>query len=74
MSKSSNRKLVLWSLFLFNAAVAFVVGIGGAHLHVDGHVLSEAQRYLTSAGMGVVALGAGAGLVLRREKPAGAHR
>jgi hypothetical protein len=43
---------VLWFLFLVNTAVAI-----GLHGH---------QRLMTSAGMGVVALGAGASLVLRR--------
>jgi hypothetical protein len=46
---------VLWVLFLFNLVVAVAAGFG-----LDG-----TQQILTSAGMGVVALGAGAGLVLR---------
>jgi hypothetical protein len=46
---------VLWFLFLFNLVVAVAAGFG-----LDG-----TQQILTSAGMGVVALGAGAGLVLR---------
>jgi hypothetical protein len=47
---------VLWFLFLFNLVVAVAAGVG-----LDG-----TQQMMTSAGMGVVALGAGAGLVMRR--------
>jgi len=47
---------VLWFLFLFNLVVAAAAGVG-----LDG-----TQQLMTSAGMVVVALGAGAGLVLRR--------
>lgn len=47
---------VLWFLFLFNLAVAIAAGI----------VFDGSQRLMTSAGMGAVAFGAGAGLVLRR--------
>ena len=49
---------VLWFLFLFNLAVAAGVAAG---VGPDGP-----QQLLTSAGMGAVALGAGAGLVRRR--------
>ena len=51
---------VLWFLFLFNLVVAVSAGFG-----LDG-----TQQIMTSAGMGVVALGAGAGLVLRRANSA----
>jgi hypothetical protein len=47
---------VLWFLFLFNLVVALAAGVG-----LDG-----TQQITTSAGTGVVALGAGAGLVQRR--------
>ncbi|MER5435171.1 hypothetical protein [Streptomyces sp. NPDC002588] len=49
---------VLWFLFLFNLAVAAV-----APFAVDG-----TQGLLTSAGMGVVALGAGSGLLRSRSR------
>jgi hypothetical protein len=70
MSAPRNRKPVLWFLFLFNLAVALVVGIGGSHLHLHGHTLHNSQQIMTSVGMGVVALGAGAALFLRRPKRA----
>jgi len=50
----------LWFLFPFNLVVAVAAGFG-----LDG-----TQQIMTSAGMGVVALGAGAGLVLRRANSA----
>lgn len=58
---------VLWFLFLFNLAVALAAGAAGNHLHVHGHTVHGAQ---IAAGMGVVALGAGAALFLRRGKRA----
>ena len=67
--KESRRKSlvpprpVLWFLFLFNLAVAVAAGAAGSHLHVHGHTVNGAQL---AAGMGVVALGAGAALFLRR--------
>ena len=70
MSALLNRKPVLWSLFLFNAAVAIAVGAAGSHLHVHGHSLHGSQQATTAAGMGIVALGAGAALFLRRPKRA----
>ena len=51
---------VLWFLFLFNLVVAAAAGFA----------LHGTQQTTTSAGMGVVALGAGAGLVKRRATPA----
>jgi len=61
---------VLWFLFLFNASVALAVGIGGHHLHIHihghGHALHGSQQIMTSVGMGIVALGAGAALLLKR--------
>ncbi len=56
-------KPALWFLFLFNLAVAVAAGAAGNHLHVHGHTVHGAQ---IAAGMGVVALGAGAALFLRR--------
>jgi len=72
MSALLNRKPVLWFLFLFNAAVAIAVGAAGSHLHLHlhGHTLHGSQQLTTAAGMGIVALGAGAALFLRRAKPA----
>jgi hypothetical protein len=57
---------VLWFLFLFNAAVAVAVLVAGHHLHLQGHTLHGSQQAMTAAGMGIVALGAGAGLLRRR--------
>ena len=65
-----NRTPVLWFLFLFNAAVAIAAGAAGSHLHVHGHSLHGSQQVTTAAGMGIVALGAGAALFLRRPKRA----
>jgi hypothetical protein len=70
MSALLNRKPVLWFLFLFNAAVAIAVAAVGSHLHVHGHSLHGSQQITTAAGMGIVALGAGAALFLRRPKRA----
>ena len=47
---------VLWFLFLFNLVVAVAAAFG----------LHGTQQITTSAGMGVVAIGAGIGLVQRR--------
>jgi hypothetical protein len=68
MSALLNRKPVLWFMFLFNVAIAVAAGAGGGHLH--GHSLHGSQQVMTAAGMGVVALGAGAALFLRRPKRA----
>jgi hypothetical protein len=57
---------VLWFLFLFNAAVAVAIGVAGSHLHVHGQTLHGTQQITTAAGMGIVALGAGIGLLRRR--------
>jgi len=57
---------VLWFLFLFNAAVAVAIGVAGHHLHIHGQTLHGAQQIATAAGMGIVALGAGIGLLRRR--------
>lgn len=64
MSALLNRTPVLWFLFLFNLAVA--VGVVGGHLQIHGHSLHGSQQIMTAAGMGVVALGAGAALLQRR--------
>jgi hypothetical protein len=53
---------VLWLLFLFNLVVAVAAGVAGHHIHIHGQTLHGTQQILTAAGMGVVALGAGAGL------------
>jgi hypothetical protein len=72
MSALLTRTPVLWFLFLFNAAVAVAVAAGaaGSHLHLHGHTLHGSQQVMTAAGMGIVALGAGAALYLRRAKRA----
>ena len=57
---------VLWFLFLFNATVAVAIGAAGHHLHIHGQTLHGAQQIATAAGMGIVALGAGIGLLRRR--------
>lgn len=51
---------VLWFLFLFNGGVAAV-----CYLTMDG-----AKGIMAAAGMGLVSLGAGGGLVARRRKRA----
>jgi hypothetical protein len=62
----------LWFLFLFNLAVAVAAGAAGDHLHIHGHTIHGAQ---IAAGMGVVALGAGIGLLRRRaQRPAPDYR
>ena len=65
-----NRTPVLWFLFLFNAAVAIAAGAAGSHLHLHGHTLHGSQQVMTAAGMGIVALGAGTALFLRRTRRA----
>jgi hypothetical protein len=70
MSALLNRTPVLWFLFLFNAAIAIAAGAAGSHLHLHGHSLHGSQQVTTVAGMGIVALGAGAALFLRRPKRA----
>jgi len=57
---------VLWFLFLFNTAVAVAIGAAGQHLHIHGQTLHGTQQIATAAGMGIVALGAGVGLLRRR--------
>jgi len=57
---------VLWFLFLFNATVAVAIGVAGHHLHIHGQTLHGTQQIMTAAGMGIVALGAGIGLLQRR--------
>jgi hypothetical protein len=63
MSALLNRKPVLWFLFLFNAAIAIAIAASGSSLHLHG-----SQQLMTAAGMGIVALGAGAALLPRRAK------
>jgi hypothetical protein len=70
MKSLISSKPVLWFLFLFNAAVAVAVGAAGHHLHLHGQTLHGTQQIMTCAGMGIVALGAGAGLLRRRPRPA----
>ena len=55
-----SSKPVLWFLFLFNLAVSMAAGFA----------LHGVQQVTTSAGMGAVAIGAGAALFLRRRQRA----
>jgi hypothetical protein len=66
MFKLLNRPQVLWFLFLFNAAVAIAVATVGGHIHVAGLDINGARQVTTAVGMGVVALGAGVGLLRLR--------
>ena len=70
MKSLMTARPVLWFLFLFNAAVAVAVGAAGHHLHIHGQTLHGGQQLATAAGMGIVALGAGAALFVRRPKRA----
>jgi hypothetical protein len=70
MKSLVSSKPVLWFLFLFNLAVAVAVGAVGHHIHVHGQTLHGTQQILTSAGMGAVAIGAGAALFLRHRQRA----
>ena len=63
-------KPVLWFLFLFNAAVAVVAGVAGPHIHLHGHTIAGGQQVVTAVGMGVVAAGAGIGLLRSRRAAA----
>lgn len=60
MKSLLSSKPVLWFLFSFNLVVAVVAGL----------MLDGAQQIVTGAGMGVVALGAGAALLKGRGRPA----
>jgi len=66
MKSLISARPVLWFLFLFSAAVAVAVGVPGHHLHLRGQTLHGPQQIATAAGMGIVALGAGIGLLRRR--------
>jgi hypothetical protein len=55
-----SSKPVLWFLFLFNLVVSVAAGFA----------LHGMQQVTTSAGMGAVAIGAGAALFLRRRQRA----
>lgn len=70
MKSLLTAKPVLWFLFLFNAAVAVAAGVAGHHIHIHGRTLHGTQQIMTCAGMGIVALGAAAGLLRRRPHPA----
>jgi len=66
MKSLLSSRPVLWFLFLFNAAVAMAVAVGGHHLHLHGQTLHGTQQLMIAVGMGVVALGAGTALARRR--------
>ena len=66
MKSLLSSRPVLWFLFLFNAAVAVAAGLVGHRLHIHGNTLHGSQQLMTCAGMGIVALGAGIGLLRRR--------
>ena len=70
MKSLLTNRPALWFLFLFNAAVAIAIAAAGHHLHIHGQTLHGTQQILTAAGMGIVAVGAGAGLLRRRPQPA----
>ncbi|MGO4616111.1 hypothetical protein AB4305_17680 [Nocardia sp. 2YAB30] len=63
MKSLRSSKPVLWFLFLFNLAVALAVGFESV---ANSLGLDTTQQILTCAGMGLVSLGAGAGLLRRR--------
>ncbi len=58
MKSLLSSRPVLWSLFLFNLLVALVTGLA----------MDSAQGRVTSVSMGLVALGAGAGLYRSRAR------
>ena len=66
MKSLMTARPVLWFLFLFNAAVAVAIVAAGQHLHIHGQTLHGTHQIATAAGMGIVALGAGIGLLRRR--------
>lgn len=70
MKKLLSARPVLWFLFLFNAAVAVTAGVAGHRIHIHGQTIHGMQQIMTCAGMGLVALGAAAGLLRRRPQPA----
>ena len=70
MKSLLSSKPVLWFLFLFNAAVAITVGVGGHRIHIHGQTLHGTQQITTCAGMGIVALGAAVGLLWSRPQHA----
>lgn len=67
MKSLLSGKPVLWFLFLFNLGVALALGFDPV---ADSLGLDGLQQILASAGMGVVALGAGASLLRRRPQTA----
>ena len=70
MKSPLSAKPVLWFLLLFNAAIALTVGAAGHHIHIHGQTLHGTQQITTCAAMGIVALGAAAGLLRRRPQQA----
>jgi hypothetical protein len=70
MKSLLSSRPVLRFLFLFNAVVAVVIGVGGHHIVIHGHTLQGSQQVMACAGMGIVALGAGIGLLRRRSSRA----
>jgi hypothetical protein len=66
MKSLLSSRPVLWFLFLFNAVVAVAAGVAGPHIHVGGHAMTGGQQVMTAAGMGIVAAGAGIGLLRGR--------
>lgn len=67
MKSLLSSKPVLWFLFFFNLGVAVAAGFGhGINLTSHDFQLDGAQQLMTSAGIGAVALGAGAALFQRR--------
>ena len=70
MKSLLSSRPVLRFLFLFNAVVAVVIGVGGHNIVIHGHTLQGSQQVMACAGMGIVALGAGIGLLRRRSSRA----
>jgi len=70
MKSLLSSKPTLWFLFLFNLMVAVAAGVAGQHIHIDGHTLHGSQQIMTAAGLGAVAIGAGAALFLKHRQRA----
>ncbi len=70
MKSLLSSKPTLWFLFVFNLVVAVAAGVAGQHIHIDDHTLHGSQQIMTAAGMGAIAIGAGAALFLNHRRRA----